>query len=107
MTSTTSKNGLQLLQLYLRLTPTVTNTKDIDDVVFIAIDFENKDNFRYNSSQDPNCQVGVAILDTQNLVSSLRTSIFTFNFVTGSSRCTKRFLSGETVTIRQKDVSKS
>ena len=108
MSSTISKDGLQLFQLYLGLTPSVTNTKDIDYVIFIAIDFKNKDNFKYGSSQKLNSQVGVAILDTQNLVSSPRTTISTSNFVTGfpsyCDRCTKRFHFGGTVTICQKDM---
>lgn len=106
-----SKNHLQLqlLQLSLGFVPALTNSKDFDDVVLIAIDFENLRNIRKDSSQNLNCQAGVAILDTKSMVSSPQTAISAFNFVIGSpSYCrntTKKFLFGETVTIHRKDIN--
>ena len=106
-----SKNDLQLLQMSIGFVPALTNSKDFDDVVFIAIDFENLRNIRQDSSQNLNAQVGVAILDTKTFVSSPQTAISTFNFVIGSpSYClktTKKFLFGRTVTIYRKDINQN
>ncbi|KAL9609445.1 MAG: hypothetical protein Q9167_005800 [Letrouitia subvulpina] len=89
--------------------PAFIGSKNINDVVFIAIDFEYLENVKQDPSQNLDTQVGVAILDTQNFVSSPRNAICTFNFVIGSpSYCaknTRKFLFGKTVTIHRKDIS--
>ena len=66
-------------------------------------------NLKQDSSQNLNSQVGVAILDSRDLISSSpQTAISTYNFVTGSpSYCaatTKEFLFDKTITIHQRDI---
>lgn len=104
---TISNNGLQLLQESLGLKP--SESQRLDKPVFITIDLEYLSNFRQDSSQNLNSQVGVAILDSRDLISSPpQTAISAYNFVTGSpSYCaatTKKFLFGKTITIHQRDV---
>ncbi len=104
---TISKNGLQLLQQSLGLEP--SESRGSDDIVFVAIDFENLRNLQQDLSQNQDSQVGIAILDTRDLISSPpRDAISTYNFVTGSpSYCAataKKYLFGETITIHQRNI---
>ena len=104
---TISKNGLQLLQQCLGLEP--SESQGLDKPVFISIDLEYLSNFKQDASQNLNSQVGVAILDSRDLISSPpRTAISKYNFVTGSpSYCAataKKFLFGKTITIHQRDI---
>ena len=96
---------LQSLQKHLGLINPPTDPY-INDVVFIAVDFEYTDNF---SPGNRRCQAGVAILDTRDLVSPFQTpSISTFNFEIGSTsyhnRCNNEFLFGKTVKIQKEDI---
>lgn len=102
-----SKNGLQLLQQSLGLKP--SESRGSDEIVFVAIDFEYLSNFEQDISQNLNSRVGIAILDTRDLISSPpQTAMSTYNFVTGSpSYCaatTKKYLFGETISIHQRDI---
>lgn len=104
---TISDNGLQLLQESLGLKP--LESQVVDKPVFITIDLEYLSNRKQDSSQNPNSQVGVAILDSRDLISSPpQTAISTYNFVTGSpSYCaaaTKKYLFDKTITIHQRDI---
>ncbi len=104
---TISNNGLQLLQESLGLKP--SESQFLDKPVFIAIDLEYLSNLKQDSSQNLNSQVGIAILDSRNLISSPpRTAISTYNFVTGSpSYCaatTRNYLFSKTIIIQQRDI---
>lgn len=104
-----SNSGLQLLQAFLGLTLEPSGSRVVDEVIFVAIDFEYLQNFEhYSRHQDLNSQIGIAVLDSRDLISSPpRRAISTYNFVTGSpSYCaatTRKFLFGETSTIHQRD----
>ncbi len=105
-----SDNGLQLLQESLGLKP--SESQFSDNPVFIAIDLECLSNLKQDSSKNLNGQVGVAILDSRDLISSPpRTAISTYNFVTGSpSYCAataKKYLFNKTITIHQRDILSS
>ena len=63
-------DGLELLQEFLRLTLEPPTSKGLDDVTFIAIDFEHLGNIKQQSAQDLDSQVGVVVLDTKDLISS-------------------------------------
>lgn len=104
---TISDNGLQLLQESLGLGP--SESHDLDKPIFVTIDLEYLSNLKQDSSQNLNSQVGVAILDIRDLVSSPpQTAISTYNFVTGSpSYCaatTKKYLFGKTTAIHQRNI---
>ena len=104
---TISDNNLQLSQESLGLKP--SKSPVLDKPVFIAIDLEYLSNFKQDSSQNLNSQVGVAILDSRSLISSPpQTAISTYNFVTGStSYCAataKKYLFDKTITIHQRDI---
>ena len=80
---TISDDGLQLLQESLGLKP--SESQGLDKPVFITIDLEYLANLKQDSSQNLDSQVGVAILDSRDLISSPpQTAISTYNFVTGS-----------------------
>ena len=103
---TISDNGGQLLQESLGLAP--SESQGLDEPVFVTIDFEYLSNIK-DASQNLNSQMGVAILDSRDLISSpARTAISTYNFVTGSpSYCaatTKKFLFNKTTIIHQQDI---
>ncbi|PQE32075.1 polynucleotidyl transferase protein [Rutstroemia sp. NJR-2017a WRK4] len=81
-------------------------------VVFIAIDFENIPNVQKDLSQNFESEVGVAVLDTEDLSSTSSTELIsTYNFATGCSeyqkRARKRFLFGDSVAITQNNLLKS
>lgn len=104
---TISKNGLQLLQQSLGLKSSAS--RGSDEILFAAIDFEYLSNLKQDLSQNLNSQIGIAILDTKDLISSPpQDAISTYNFVTGSpSYCaatTKKFLFGEKIPIHQRDI---
>ncbi len=104
---TISKNGLQLLQQSLGLKP--SESRGSDEIVFVAIDFENLRNLQQDLSQNQNSQVGIAILDTRDLIlSPPQGAISTYSFVTGSppycAATAKKYLCGETTTIHQRDI---
>ncbi|KAH8166349.1 hypothetical protein CIB48_g1928 [Xylaria polymorpha] len=70
------------------------------DAVIVSIDFENVTEIRMGLSQNTNCQVGIAILDTKELRYHLdQTPISTFNYATGSAayiaKASRRFLFGK------------
>lgn len=104
---TISNNGLQLLQESLGLKP--SESQGLHNPIFIAIDLEYLSNLKQDSSQNLNSQVGIAVLDSRDLISSpAQTAISTYNFVTGSpSYCaatTTKYLFGKTITIHQRDI---
>ncbi|CAD6564924.1 MAG: hypothetical protein ASARMPREDX12_004504 [Alectoria sarmentosa] len=106
---TASNSGLQLLQAFLGLTLEPSGSRVVDEVVFVAIDFEYLQNFEhYSRHQELNSQIGIAVLDSRILISSPpRGAISTCNFVTGSPYCAatiRKFLFGETSTIYQQDI---
>lgn len=101
---TISDNGLQLLQESLGLKP--SESQGSDKPIFIVIDLEYLSNLKQDSTQNLNSQVGIAVLDSRDLISSPpQTAISTY---TGSpSYCaatTKKYLFGETITIH-KEIS--
>ena len=108
-----AKNDVQLLHTCFRFVPAPTSSEgSFDDVVFIAIDFENPTRINRDSSQNLSCQAGVAILDTRNLVSSSpQTAISVFNFVVGSPsyylKNKRKFHFGEAVTINRNEMSQN
>ena len=104
---TISDNGLQLLQESLGLKP--SESQALDKPIFITIDLEYLSNLKQDSSQNLNSQVGVAILDSRDLISSPpQSAISTYHFVTGSpSYCaatTKKYLFDKTITIHRRDI---
>ncbi|CAD6569968.1 MAG: hypothetical protein ASARMPRED_003339 [Alectoria sarmentosa] len=106
---TASNSGLQLLQSFLGLKLEPSRSRVVDEVVFVAIDFEYLQNFEhYSRHQELNSQIGIAVLDSRILISSPpRRAISTCNFVTGSPYCAatiRKFLFGETSTIYQRDI---
>ena len=106
---TIPSNGLQLLYEFLGLKLRSLASQDLDDVIFIAIDFEHLRNIKQDSTQNLDSQISIAILDTKDIVSSPpQNAISTYNFVTGSPsyrvNTTKKFLFGKTVTIHQQDI---
>lgn len=44
--------------------------KGLDDVIFIAIDFEYLSNLKKDSTPNFDSRVGIAVLDTKDLISS-------------------------------------
>ncbi|KUL87238.1 hypothetical protein ZTR_03333 [Talaromyces verruculosus] len=91
----------------------------ISDVVFVAIDFENAEGIRKETSSEK--EIGIAVLDTGHLddmisaVSSMyycpgntEDSITTYNFATGPvedlERKSRSFLFGETMRINSEDM---
>jgi hypothetical protein len=83
--------------------------RELRDVIFVAIDFENLGNITQDSAQNLDSQVGIAILDARILTSSQpEKTILTYSFATGSPRyctaTTENFLFGKTTTIRQQDI---
>ena len=112
---TRSPDNLPLLYTCLGLLPVSANLvspnlEAIDDVVFVAIDFESTANVKQQlPGHEANCQVGVAVLDTRCLVVPFPESpISTYNFIAGSSsyceKAAEKFLFGQSVTIRHPDI---
>ena len=110
-----SRDNLPLLYKCLGLLPVSANLVSphldaIDDVVFVAIDFECTENVKQQlPGHEANCQVGVAVLDTKCLVVPFPESpISTYNFIAGSSsyfeKAAKQFLFGQSITIRHPDI---
>jgi len=105
---TITSNGLQLLRESLRLPTEPSELGSVRDAIFVSIDFENASSIK-ESARNFQGQLGVAILDTGDLVPSSSGSIITtYNFVTGpSSYCTsatRKFLFGKTIMISQQDM---
>ncbi|KAF2666587.1 hypothetical protein BT63DRAFT_481086 [Microthyrium microscopicum] len=104
-------NGLQILRKVLRLT-TESTTPNMEDVVFVAIDFEHLQNITEDLSLNLECQAGLAILDTRSFRNSqgdiTKGVITTYNIATGSSRycanAARKFKFGEAITTTQKDM---
>lgn len=96
------KPQLMLLQHFLGLSPSSITSKD-DDVVFVAVDFENTQNLLGKFRPRHECQVGISILDTRDLASSPETAIKTHNFISGSrvycAANSQRFCFGDSVAI--------
>ncbi len=103
-----SDNGLQSLQQFLRLEP--SESRGLDDIVFVAIDLESLSNLKQDSSQNLDSQVSIAILDSRDLISSSpQTVISMYYFVTGSppsycSATTIKYLFDKTIKIYQRDI---
>ena len=55
-----SDNGLQSLQQFLGLKP--SESRGLDDIVFVAVDLEYLSNLKQDSSQNLDSQVSIAIL---------------------------------------------
>lgn len=107
-----AKDGLQIALQVLGLSENPPVQSSHRDPVLIAIDFENitgigKDS---TSGQEPNTQVGLAVLDTRNITASTpRESIIsTYNFITGKEehfhRAQLKFLFGKPILIPSKDM---
>ena len=99
-------NGLELLgQIFgLRSEP---SHPDLEDVVLVAIDFEYFQNIKEDLSLNLECQAGLAILDTRNILDP-EPVISTQNFATGQhqycARASKMFHFGKSITTRQQDM---
>lgn len=116
---TINKPCLPMLLSLLGLSDDSTGTSD---VVFVAIDFENAESIRKETSSEAGCEIGIAVLDTGQLddiipaaVSSMyycpgntEDFITTYNFATGPveylSRKGRSFLFGETMRIDSEDM---
>lgn len=106
------RSQLETLEKLLRLGHKDDHPVNLDDVVFIAIDFEYFDHITPDDSKNLNSQVGLAILYGRDLkTASLDSVITTYNFACGiSSYCNnaaKKFLFGTSATIERKDMLKS
>ncbi len=106
--NTIPNNGLQLLVQFLGITLESPKRRGLDDVIFILIDFEHLRNIKKDSTENFDNQVGIAVLETKNLISSPpETAISRYGFVTGShSYCastTRKFLF-ETIGMHQRDI---
>ncbi|KAE8450226.1 hypothetical protein EG329_006653 [Mollisiaceae sp. DMI_Dod_QoI] len=78
-----------------------------EDVIFIAIDFENGDKLTRSSKEQIIAGFGVCILDTRDLASSSSTNpLQTFNFVTGGNtpKSPRHYLFGRTQHITVEDI---
>ena len=106
------ERGLRILQELLRLqVPDGScDITGLEDVVFVAIDFEDIERLRRNDPADLDSRAGVAILDPRDLRKKPPPSnvISTFNFVSGSqasiNRATRTFLFGQTSVIDRRDL---
>lgn len=107
-----AKDGLQIALQVLGLSENSPAQSSHRDPVLIAIDFENitgvgKDS---TSGQEPNTQVGLAVLDTRDVTASTPREdiISTYNFLTGSKehyhRAQLKFLFGKPILIPAKDM---
>ncbi|CAF9938059.1 MAG: hypothetical protein HETSPECPRED_000754 [Heterodermia speciosa] len=107
------KKGLPFLQHCLGLDLETANFANADNIVFVAIDFENQRALTqaFETPIRPRFQLGIAILDTKNLISSsssYSSNLITVrNYVSGSkkyrSKIQKKFISGETVQIQRRE----
>lgn len=76
------KKGLPLLQHCLGLDLETPNSANAGKIVFVAIDFENQKVLRQAFDETPitqNFQLGIAILDTKDVISS---SFYSSNLIT-------------------------
>lgn len=107
-----AKDGLQIALQALGLSESLPAQSSHRDPILIAIDFENitgigKDS---DSGQEPNTQVGLAVLDTRDITALIprESLISTYNFVTGSKehyhRAQLKFLFGKPTLILAKDM---
>lgn len=107
-----AKDGLQIALQVLGLSEKPPAQSSHRDPVLIAIDFEKitgvgKDS---TSGQEPNTQVGLAVLDTRDITASTPREdiISTYNFLTGSKehyhRAQLKFLFGKPILIPAKDM---
>jgi len=85
-------------------------TPSLVDVVLVAIDFENVTAVKNGFLVNPNCQAGVAILDTRLLEeSSANEPLRTYNFAIGTpsyiEEASKKFQFGDTITTSPQKLS--
>lgn len=107
-----AKDGLQIALQVLGLSESPPAQSNHRDPVLIAIDFENITGIGKDSAsgQEPNTQVGLAVLDTRDINASTprENIISTYNFTTGSKehyhRAQLKFLFGKPVLISAKDM---
>lgn len=107
-----AKDGLQIALQVLGLSENPPAQSNHRDPVLIAIDFENITGIGKDlpSGQEPNTQVGLAVLDTRDInISTTRENIIsTYNFITGSKehyrRAQLKFLFGKPILIPAKDM---
>lgn len=107
-----ARHGLRMLLEALNLSSRSLEPSNLCDVVVVSIDSENINTIMSGFSRMENCQVGLAILDTKDLLQiSPSKLISTYNFATGSSaflsKVSNKFLFGESVNISQLDISSS
>ena len=105
-------NGLKVLQDLLGVTRRRSIASTLCDAVLIAIDFENITSIKDDLSLNSCGEVGLAILDTTDLMSvGPEKLISTFNFASGSpkyqERASRRFLFVDSVAVGQKDMLRS
>lgn len=116
---TINKPCLPMLLSLLGLSDDSTGTSD---VVFVAIDFENAESIRKETSSEVGCEIGIAVLDTgqfDGIISAAVSSMYycpgntggfiaTYNFATGPvkylERKSRTFLFGETICINSEDM---
>ena len=70
-----SKNGLRMLQDCLKLDPEPSSFRNVDKVVSFAIDIKNLNAIRQIQTQEQDCQISLATLDMNDLISSSSQSI--------------------------------
>lgn len=107
-----AKDGLQLALQVLGLSENPPVQSGHHDPVLIALDFENISGIGKDPDfgQEPNTQVGLAVLDTRDITASTpqENIISTYNFITGSKehyhRAQIKFLFGKPILIPAKDM---
>lgn len=105
-----AKDGLQVTLQILGLSDEPLTQPSYHDPVLIAIDFENIPGIVNSSTREQNAQVGLAVLDTRDLKTTIPREklVTTYNFITGSDdyyrRAQLKFLFGKPVHILAKDA---
>ena len=109
-----SENSLEAVQelLALRTRRSLDDAIHIEDLVFVAIDFEKIRDFRDLSELAPDGQVGIAILDARDVGKRLPDeAISTFHFVFGShdycADFSKEYLFGSSRIIQRHELLSS
>lgn len=99
------------LRAFLGLGSSPSKLSFVDNIVLVAIDFENLKAFKRLSNKGANCQLGLAILDTKDLLQPTPQELISvFNYATGNSTyldsVSEKFGFSETVKIRRKEMLK-
>ena len=107
-----TKNNLHVLREIFGFSQQAAKTSQLSDVVLFSIDFENTNTSKSELAVNPNCQVGIAILDTKQLEQVPdEQKIQTYNFASGTpsyvARATRGFVFGKTAVVSPSELADS